>query len=47
MVVNEEDTEKLLPYATNMSDIASSIIHKFYESRFGIIIQYQVKNKLR
>ena len=45
MVVKDEDTEKLLPYATNMSNVTSSVVHEFYESRFGIETQYRVKNK--
>jgi hypothetical protein len=45
MVVKDEDNDKLLPYATNMDNVESSVVHEFYESRFGIETQYRVKNK--
>jgi len=45
MVVNDEDNDKLLPYATNMSNTEPSTVHEFYENRFGIETQYRVKNK--
>jgi len=45
MVVKDEDNDKLLPYATNMDDVESSVVHELYESRFGIETQYRVKNK--
>jgi hypothetical protein len=44
LVVKDEDTDKLLPYATNMTGKPSTI-HEFYEHRFGIETQYRVKNK--
>jgi hypothetical protein len=44
LVVKDEDNDKLLPYATNMSGTASTV-HEFYEHRFGIETQYRVKNK--
>lgn len=45
MVVKDEDNDKLLPYATNMDNVESSVVHELYESRFGIETQYRVKNK--
>lgn len=45
MVVKDEDNDKLLPYATNMNNVASSVVHELYKSRFGIETQYRVKNK--
>lgn len=44
MVVKDEDNDKLLPYATNMTGEPSTV-HEFYKSRFGIETQYRVKNK--
>jgi hypothetical protein len=44
MVVKDEDTDKLLPYATSMNGKASNV-HELYEHRFGIETQYRVKNK--
>ncbi len=45
IVVKDEDNDKLLPYATNMDNVESSVVHELYESRFGIETQYRVKNK--
>ena len=45
MVVKDEDTEKLLPYATNLDNVEPSNVHRLYESRFGIETQYRLKNK--
>lgn len=45
MVVKDEDNDKLLPYATNMDNVESSVVHELYDSRFGIETQYRVKNK--
>ncbi|MDG6219518.1 MAG: transposase [Candidatus Thermoplasmatota archaeon] len=44
MVVKDEDHDKLLPYATNIEDVLPSVIHEFYEHRFGIETQYRMKN---
>ena len=44
MVVKDEDTGKLLPYATNM-DVKPDSIHELYTHRFGIETQYRVKNQ--
>jgi len=43
-VVKDEDTDKLLPYATNMTGKPSEI-HELNEHRFGIETQNRVKNK--
>ncbi len=46
-VVEEEENEdstKLLPYATNMS-VSADKIHEYYSRRFGIETQYRVKNR--
>jgi hypothetical protein len=45
VVVKDEDTEKLLPYATNMEGIQPVVIHELYTHRFGIETQYRVKNQ--
>ena len=41
MVVKDEDTGKLLPYATNMDGIQPMVIHELYTHRFGIETQYR------
>jgi len=44
-VVKDEDTGKLLPYATNMDDVKPDVIHELYTHRFGIETQYRIKNQ--
>ena len=45
VVVKDEDTRKLLPYATNLDGIQPVVIHELYTHRFGIETQYRVKNQ--
>ena len=45
VVVKDEDTKKLLPYATNLDGIQPVVIHELYTHRFGIETQYRVKNQ--
>ena len=45
VVVEDEDTGKLLPYATNLDVIQPMVIHELYKHRFGIETQYRVKNQ--
>lgn len=45
MVVKDEDTGKLLPYATNLDGIQPVVIHELYMHRFGIETQYRIKNQ--
>jgi hypothetical protein len=45
VVVNDEDTGKLLPYATNLDGIQPMVVHELYTHRFGIETQYRMKNQ--
>jgi len=45
VVVKDEDTGKLLPYATNLEGIQPGVIHELYMHRFGIETQYRLKNQ--
>jgi len=45
VVVKDEDTKKLLPYATNLDGIQPVVIHELYTHRFGIETQYRLKNQ--
>jgi hypothetical protein len=45
VVVNDEDTGKLLPYATNLDGMQPVVIHELYTHRFGIETQYRIKNQ--
>jgi len=45
VVVNDEDTGKLLPYATNLDGIQPVMVHELYTHRFGIETQYRMKNQ--
>lgn len=45
VVVKDEDSGKLLPYATNLDGIQPGIIHELYTHRFGIETQYRLKNQ--
>ena len=45
VVVKDEDSGKLLPYATNLDGIQPTVIHKLYMHRFGIETQYRLKNQ--
>jgi len=45
VVVKDEDTGKLLPYATNLDGIQPRVIHELYTHRFGIETQYRLKNQ--
>jgi hypothetical protein len=45
VVAEDEDTGKLLPYATNLDGIQSTVIHELYIHRFGIETQYRIKNQ--
>ncbi|MDD3493397.1 MAG: transposase [Candidatus Thermoplasmatota archaeon] len=44
VTANDEDNDKLLPYATTMK-IDAATAHELYTHRFGIETQYRVKNK--
>ena len=45
VVVKDENTKKLLTYATNLDVIQPSVIHELYTHRFGIETQYRLKNQ--
>lgn len=45
VVVNDVDTGKLLPYATNLDGIQPVVVHELYTHRFGIETQYRMKNQ--
>jgi hypothetical protein len=45
VVVKDDDSGKLLPYATNLKGLQSTVIHELYTHRFGIETQYRVKNQ--
>ena len=45
VVVKDEDSGKLLPYATNLDGVQPAVIHTMYMHRFGIETQYRLKNQ--
>ena len=45
VVVKDEDSGKLLPYATNLDGVQPTVIHTMYMHRFGIETQYRLKNQ--
>jgi hypothetical protein len=45
VVMEDDDTGKLLPYATNLEGLQPRVIHEMYRHRFGIETQYRLKNQ--
>lgn len=45
VVVKDEDSGKLMPYATNLKGIQPKVVHELYTHRFGIETQYRIKNQ--